>query len=285
MNATLTPPPVQPPVVAATPTAPPRPASRVVSTVAIVVGAVVVAGTAGGILLGAMATGNRLSETLQASVDGVTSVDANFSAASVDIELGNVNEATLHVSGTNGADGWVFENRDGTLVVESPAGWSFGNWFSDVGQEVTLVLPARFGGELPDAAFTLNAGDLDLAGDFGALRVQLNAGQVDVEGTAESLILGVNAGGADVELAGVESAEFDLSAGSIDAELTGSAPAHVTIDVSAGTLGLTVPDAEYRVTSDVSAGNFSHDLRTSSSARHQVDVQLSAGTVNLESNG
>jgi hypothetical protein len=55
----------------------------------------------------------------------------------------------------------------------------------------------------------------------------------------------------------------------------------VTADVSAGQLTLTVPDDEYDVRKNVSAGTLNSDLRESSSSSNRVEVSVSAGTANL----
>ncbi len=78
-------------------------------------------------------------------------------------------------------------------------------------------------------------------------------------------------------------AGFSVSAGTIDARLTGTAPRTVTVDVSAGGLDLELPDGAYDVRSDVSAGEFDNGLQTQAGARNTVDVTVSAGTVTIDS--
>jgi hypothetical protein len=53
------------------------------------------------------------------------------------------------------------------------------------------------------------------------------------------------------------------------------------VDVSAGSFDLALPDGDYDVTSDVSAGRLDNRLSTSASASNRVAVQLSAGAVTL----
>ena len=75
----------------------------------------------------------------------------------------------------------------------------------------------------------------------------------------------------------------DVSAGGLKAVFTGSAPDDVAIDVSAGSLDLTVPSGAYRVDSDVSAGGLDNRLETSSSASRVITVSVSAGDATLRS--
>jgi len=51
--------------------------------------------------------------------------------------------------------------------------------------------------------------------------------------------------------------------------------------VSAGSLDLTVPDVEYAITQDISAGTLNAKIDEASSARRTIDVSLSAGTATI----
>jgi hypothetical protein len=53
------------------------------------------------------------------------------------------------------------------------------------------------------------------------------------------------------------------------------------IDVSAGSLGLALPDARYNITQDVSAGSLNNRLDHSSTSERRIDITLSAGEVTL----
>ena len=86
------------------------------------------------------------------------------------------------------------------------------------------------------------------------------------EGSARTLVVDLSAGAAEILLDDVREATFSVSAGAIDSRLTGVAPRQVTVDVSAGSLDLTLPDAIYDVRSDVSAGDFVNRLTTGSDA-------------------
>ena len=78
-------------------------------------------------------------------------------------------------------------------------------------------------------------------------------------------------------------ADLRVSAGSMNAALTGDAPTDTTVDVSAGSLELTLPDDTYDVTVSEAAGSVDNDLDTSSTATNTVDVSISAGNVSLRS--
>ena len=75
--------------------------------------------------------------------------------------------------------------------------------------------------------------------------------------------------------------DVTLSAGDIDLVLTGTQPDAMTFDVSAGRVTATVPEGEYDITSEVSAGDFDNSLGSTPGARSTVEVGVTAGQVEL----
>jgi hypothetical protein len=199
------------------------------------------------------------------------------------VRFGDVAQAELEVTGSGRE--WRLERDGDTLRLHSPNrwwGWGgdwswFGGWDSE--ENVDLVLPRELEGI--DADFTLNAGSLDVEGEFGELDAEVAAGSLWIDGVAQSVDADLSAGHAEITLDGVDEASFGVSAGEMIAALTGDAPREVGIDASAGSLELTLPDQPYRVTQDVSAGSLDNGLQTSSNARSTIAVELSAGSVEL----
>ncbi|MGW9157683.1 hypothetical protein [Microbacterium sp. NPDC055665] len=276
----------------AAPTAPPPGASggRSSGTTAVMVITAVVGGIA---LLGsggtaaAAAAGNIISSSRPDSVqtvgvDGIEGIDVDADASSMRVEFGDVEEAQLSITNGRGT-AWTFDRDGDELIVRSPDGvfgWWFGNWFGD--EEIAvLTLPESLRGDALDADLDLDAGSLDVVGDYGVLDVRVNAGALDVEGSAVELDAEMNAGRADILLDGVTRADLGVSAGDLTVELTGTAPTQTTVDVSAGTLDLTVPDVEYAITQNVSAGTLNAKVDEAPSARRTIDVSLSAGTATI----
>jgi hypothetical protein len=68
-----------------------------------------------------------------------------------------------------------------------------------------------------------------------------------------------------------------VSAGSLEAALTGRAPSEITADVSAGSLRLTVPEGEYDISSEVSAGDFRDGIGSTEGAGNTIRITVSAG--------
>lgn len=271
-NDTLTPPPAAPP---STPPAAPK----VVTTLLIVLGAIVIAWTlvSGALTTLAAAPGPRDTQTLP--VAGVTRLEVDASRTDLKVVFADVDQATLEVSNW-GRGVWQMTRDGDRLRVASPDV----RWFSwplfGGGGHATLTLPERLSGV--DAKLSLTAGSLTASGSFGALSTELAAGQLTVAGSARTLDATVSAGSADLTLADVRQARLTLAAGELVSRLTGTAPDRTTVEVSAGSLELTLPDVPYALRSDVSAGSLDHErLTTSPAASRSVSVEVSAGSATL----
>lgn len=297
--------PLTPPPASGTEQQPPAPAhtpgstqsgsagpARSSGTTAIMVVTAIIGGLA---LLGAggtaavAATGSLMAASTGSSdsvltedASGIKAIDLDVDAGDMRIEFGDVDEAELAVTNGRGP-AWTLERDGDELVVRSPEfrfGWWFGSWFGD-DESAVLTLPESLREEALDADLTLDAGSLDVVGDFGALDVTVNAGALDIEGSADRLTLEMSAGRADGVLDDVDVADLGVSAGTVDMEFTGRAPSQTTIDVSAGSVDLTVPDESYDVIQDVSAGSLDVTVDRSSDTANMIDVSLSAGSVTI----
>ena len=74
-----------------------------------------------------------------------------------------------------------------------------------------------------------------------------------------------------------DEANLSVSAGSLTVALSGRQPSDIELDVSSGSARVTVPEGEYDVTSDVSAGNLDNGLGSTPGADSTIRVQVSAG--------
>lgn len=243
-------------------------------------------GTAAFAATGTLLTSSDRSDSIQTQdASGIESIDLDVDAGNMRIEFGDVDEAELAVTNGRGP-GWTFDRNGDELVVRSPEfrwGWWFDGWFGD-DESAVLTLPESLRDSALDADLTLDAGSLDVVGDFGALDIAVNAGALDLEGAASAVDIDMSAGRADVLVDGVEEAGLQVSAGDLNVELTGTPPTQTTIDVSAGSVDLTVPNASYTISQDVSAGTLDAQIDQSSS-RRLIDVTLSAGSVTIRPGG
>lgn len=255
--------------------------SKTIVTLTAVIGGLALVGTAGTAAVGSVSEFSRSTGEQSLDVDGIDGIDVNASAADVTVKFGDVDEAVLTVSGGRGD--WSMRRDDGDLIVQGPDsvfGWWLGGWFGDE-QTVVLTLPQNLRGAGVDAEFDLSSGALDVDADFGDLDIEMSAGSLSVEGSAADVTVDVSAGNAELRLDEVNAADFTVSAGDLEVELTGAAPDVVSIAVSAGTFDLTLPDTEYRVLDQVSAGTLDSRVDESSNSRHTIDIELSAGTATL----
>lgn len=214
-----------------------------------------------------------------ADVTGVDAIEIDVAASQMTVAYGDVDEAELTVASERGDAGqWTLEVDDGTLHVTSPVwgGW----WPTILGDEVTaeLTLPASL--EPVDADLSLSAGELVVDGDFGAMRMGVSAGEATFAGAADSLVLDMSAGSilVDAEVDGEVVA--DMSAGSLEGTISG-APTGFVFDISAGSVDMQVPVGPYAVTVQSSAGTADIDVAEDDDADRTIDVQLSAGSIDL----
>lgn len=261
--------------------------AKAVMIVTAIVGGIALLGSGGA--AAAAATGTLISSSSEPadavqSVDvaGITGIDLDVDAGNMRIEFGEVEEARLSVTNDRGP-AWTLDRDGDELIVRSPDrvfGWWFGSWFGD-DQSAVLTLPESLRDAELDATLTLDAGSLDVLGDFGALDIDVSAGALDVEGAATSLAVDMSAGRADVLLDSVDEVVLGVSAGDLAVELTGAAPTQTRLDVSAGSVDLTVPDVAYTIVQDISAGSLDAKVDQSAGARRTIEVDLSAGSVTI----
>lgn len=282
MSTTLTPPPATAPGGPAD-APPPSDGARAVAIVVIVLGAIVLLGAMISAAIGTIASASVHTSTRSLDTAGIDGLDIEAAAGTLRVEFTDVQEAELEVTSAWGADSWRLERDDDTLEVQSPdrLGWfNLGSWFGDGGADAVLRLPESLEGL--DAEVSLAAGEFTTDGAFGDLDVSLAAGKFDVSGSAQSLSADVSAGDGTLELDGVQEGELTVNAGSLDVVLTGDRPDVIEAEVSAGTLRMTVPDGDYDVTSDVSAGEFDNGIGSTPGAASTIRVQVSAGQAVLE---
>lgn len=282
MTSTITPPPVPPAPGATAPRPPeptgPRATARVIAILAIALGAVLIVGTVIVGVFSAVRAAAQRTETMSTDATGIRDLDIDVAAADFEIVYRG-DAVTLEVTGS--AEDWHLTRDGDSVVVTTERGW-WGGWrmFGE-GDVAVLTLPAALERTALDADLSLSAGELRAEGTYGELDLDLSAGSMDLGGTARSLDADVSAGRLSFDLAGVQEADLQLSAGNATGMLAQTAPRELTIEVSAGRLDLTLPDDRYAVTTDVSAGDFENGLQVDPGSGNRVAVSVSAGFVGL----
>ncbi len=231
-------------------------------------------------VLGGIRWFSSASDTKTAAMQGVTALEIEATGGAFTLQYGDVDEATLDVVGSQP---WTMKAVGNTLTVEpSQAVWVDFCFIicNRNGGTVTLTLPKQFESQALDADIVVTAGEFTAHGTFGLLDLEASAGRIDVSGAARTLEAEIGAGWIELDLENVQTAEFDVNAGRMNATLTGTAPKNVAIDVNAGSLELTLPPAAYQVSSNIAAGSFDNQLTaTPGGAASVIEVNVSAGSV------
>lgn len=256
--------------------------ARTVAIITAVVGGLALLGAGGTAAAAAVSDLSRTNSEQSVNVDGIEGVDLDASASEVTVRFGDTDDATLTVSGGRGD--WTLQREGDALIVRSPHlgfdRWFGGDWFGGE-EKVLLTLPESVRSAGIDANLDLSAGSLDLEGDFGDVTIGVGAGSVRAEGSAATLTVDMSAGSSDMEFEGVSEADITVAAGDMDLTLTGTPPETVDIDVSAGSLTMSLPDTEYNLSQNVSAGELDSRLDQASSSERTIDATVSAGRVTL----
>lgn len=266
------------PAPAPVPTPPRRsPGSLAVAIGTIVVGGFVIVGTllsTGFTAARDLRSSDATAPLQQTAVDGVRDLDIEVSGGALTVVFADISEAQLDGSGIGG---WTLEQDGDTLKVATPRR-SFADWGN--GAQATLTLPQDLERTNLDLRVEVAGGSLDLAGDYGDVDVQVAGGGATVTGSASALSISVSGGSATADVEGVDAATFEVTGGDLVADLTGAAPARTSIEVTAGSADIGLPDDTYRLTSD-GPGSVDSALRTSPTATPRIDVQATLGSVTL----
>ena len=260
----------------------PTPPRRSKSALTVAIGTIIVGGC---VILGTLVstgfsavrdlrTSDAGAPLQQTAVDGVRDVDIEVTGGALTVEFADVTEAELEGTGIGG---WTLEQRGDTLRVATPRR-AFGDWGK--GARATLTLPQKLERTNLDLRVEVAGGSLDLSGDYGDVDVQVTGGGATVTGSANALSVSVSGGSATADVDGVDAATFEVTGGDLTADLTGSAPARTSVDVTAGSADIGLPDDTYRLTSR-GPGSVDNGLRTSPTATPRVEVNATVGSVTL----
>lgn len=247
-----------------------------------VIGAIIILTIVGRGVATAVASGAPDRSSYTSAVDGVTAIDIEVSDSFLTARFADVDEARLDIEATGWgvSTDWTFEVDGGVLRVAAD---DWGRWWPTFGMgrtEAELVLPRSLEGRI-DADLSVSAGDLHVVGDLTDMHVTVSAGSLMFDGASTGLDVDVSAGDASIDTQGPETVAMHVSAGSITAVIGGQAPASTTVGVSAGDASLWLPDADYAVTGDVSAGDRTIDVRTDPASPHALHVEVSAGSATV----
>ncbi|MDO9396313.1 MAG: DUF4097 family beta strand repeat-containing protein [Herbiconiux sp.] len=264
------------------PTTPVRP-HRALRITLLATGSALVAATlvVGGVQFAQAATAEDDSGVY--AVEGrFRTLDVDSSAAAVTVRYADVDEAEIAFDSGDRPLRLEHRMRGTTLEVEvEDRGWWIFNAFSGSGPaHLDITLPSALAPI--DATVGSSAGGIDLAGDFGAVRLDSSAGDVELSGSAASLDAESSAGDVtalDLEISGTVA--VDTSAGNTTVSFA-SLPEQIRMESSAGGIRVALPDGRYDIRTEVSAGSVDNSLRNTPGADRIYSFETSAGSITLE---
>lgn len=210
------------------------------------------------------------------AVDGL---DAKIDAGRAKVEFfdGDKAEVTYPVSDRYG---YTVVEEGGNLKIRSQKhGFFWWNFFNEI-PELVIKLPRS---RACDLKFGMSAGTAEISGGtFKSCDIKLSAGSLNV-GEIECGALNVKLSAGEVNLNGATAASVDVKLSAGKANLNKVISDRIKVDLSAGDASLNVigAESEYSVTVDKSAGSCNLNSRTGTDAGKLIDIDLSAGSVNV----
>ncbi|WP_110589709.1 hypothetical protein [Microbacterium suaedae] len=212
------------------------------------------------------------------SAAGATDLVAQVDAGELEIEFGRTDEAVLEHSSDNGT--WTIDREGDAISVRSPErDFGFDPFDWGARQTATLTLPESLEGI--DLDIRVAAGSIVADGDFGDIAYGIDAGRIEIEGSAGALDARMTAGRSVIDLDSVATANVEVTAGSLEAEFSGTPPEGVTVTVTAGSVEMRLPDVPYDVRVDREAGNLTSTLAEDRASSRTVEGTVMAGNLRL----
>lgn len=181
---------------------------------------------------------------------------------------------------TSSVRGYTVTEEGGTITVKPIKRFhvSFFGW--DRIPTVTVKVPR---GDAMNFKLAMSAGKATIeSGSFLNFAVDLSAGYVKTgEITCENFDVDMSAGSLTAAVVRTARADIDLSAGS--ASLSSLTADDISVDVSAGSVNMNIAGrkADYTISVKKSAGSCKLTNQTGEVAGKRLDVDLSAGSVNV----
>ena len=243
---------------------------------------------------------NDWQEDTFSSDAAISKLKVQVNVGQVYIQYGSVENVRVKYEFNDNYQPQISE-RAGVLTVETARTqwYDFGLWFGNA-PTIEITVPHEL---KPQIDLEVNAGTANLGdGDWGNyVKVELNAGKMSIgDVIVGELYVGINAGELSANKIQCDKLRCYLSAGKFNAtdiacdefycELSAGRATvnrlgayNVTIELSAGkvNLGLVGEQTDYNVRVSKSAGKCNVSNRTDASASRRLDVDLSAGTVNV----
>lgn len=221
-------------------------------------------------------------EDTYTTTKALTRLDIKVNAGQVVIKRGSADTVAVKYQHNDVYKTKITESADGKLnITTGEKHWyEFNYWFDDAPlMEIEINENCN-----PEIYLTVNAGTVEIGdGDWGALiDVDINAGSVSLgKVAAEALKVKMNAGVFDAKRIDCEQFTCHINAGS--ANVVSLASNGINLHLSAGSANVTVAGqkADYSISVDKQLGSCNVSNQTGTDPQKQIEVKISAGSVNI----
>jgi hypothetical protein len=213
------------------------------------------------------------------------SIRLDVDASDTDVSFADVSEPVITFDQGGSTRSVDFEQQvrgDELRITANTRGFfPFGFWpFGNDTSTLDVVLPTSMNDGSLALEFSSAAGNMNLDGDFSEVIISVTAGDLDLSGSADVLTLDSTAGDVRVDEYAVNQARLNSTAGDVTVELV-ELPDTLEIDSVAGDQDITLPDGEYRINTDTTAGNVTLDAPSDPDAPRVYTFSSVAGDIRV----
>ncbi len=220
-----------------------------------------------------------------ADLEGLKSLVIRSETGRVHVVFDDIDAAQLEFTPGDGLGDPRLEHRvrNGTLDVRIehrpvwPWQWPFGQFTPAA---LTVRLPDELRGRLL-LDLTGSAGRAEVDGEFRDVELELTAGGLELRGSADRLTVTSTAGSLNIVDYRADEVEIESTAGSVDLELS-VLPSRISLTSTAGSQRVLLPDGEYRIDAEATAGKVNLDAPSDPDADRIYRFRSTAGSITIE---
>ncbi|WP_167139424.1 DUF4097 family beta strand repeat-containing protein [Diaminobutyricimonas sp. TR449] len=267
----------------------PRSKNRGLRIALIVIGSVIIAGILISSVVNIVMAMNRTDASGTYTVEEeFTSVDIEADISDVTVSFGDVGNARIEFRQGDSARNIAFSQQvngdEFSVKVLARGGlwWPFGdgNFFGGDSPTLDIVLPEAMADGSLDLALDATAGDVNLDGEYAAMRIDLTAGNLDLTGSATDLSIDSTAGNIDLDTMSAQTVDISSTAGDVRVDLA-TLPDEFEIASVAGNQTVWLPEGDYDIDTDTTAGNVTVDVPSNPDAALSYSFSSTAGNIEI----
>lgn len=213
-------------------------------------------------------------------------VRVDVDASNVNVSFGNVDEPSITFDQGDSNRAVTFEQEvrgvELRIVAQTRGGFfPFGIWpWGMDTSRLDVVLPAELNDGSLGIAVSSAAGNVSLDGAYDDVTLELTAGNLDLSGSATALSIDATAGDVRVDDYTASDVRIDTTAGNVMLDFA-ELPDEITASSVAGDQEIVLPDGEYRIETDTTAGEVSIDAPSDPDAARTYSFSTVAGDIRI----